>query len=486
MTRLFVATLVIVICAVACAHDDPRFVGFFAAYKNCRARYAEIDARIDAAGVRDAGYYRVPGFPYLRTDRTLASFRNEVHSIDEVGAWVRHMREYDQEAREFEYVNLGLSIQEAAILRFDLLNCGRGLAGIELDDPANRARLIAAVVPPDDYSDTARTLGLYPLAVPLLRARVTQHQTAVMRAFARPLGELGQHGPLLLWQVKPVEDRSLVANGYGDSLADELGFPGLFDSAWRALAEVNAPALWIDTDDERDRPGAPTWSASGATVDASQPLVYYQITFTRFGTERLTQINYFVWFKGHGDPSAGSVDDHIDGMIWRVTLDQQARPLAYESLRASGSDHLWFATGAVTPRIENSYWHEPALFPQPQVPDGLKVLRLQSATHALQRVVGADQVAATESHVYELRRYEDLLMLPRPDGSSRSLFGPDGLVAGSRGADGILLRASGIRQPGAPRQLGHHAISYIGRSEFDDPFVLESVFVPPPAAPATD
>ena len=44
----------------AAAAQSP-FVGLFAPYKDCREKYAAIDARIDKAGVRDGAYYRVPG-----------------------------------------------------------------------------------------------------------------------------------------------------------------------------------------------------------------------------------------------------------------------------------------------------------------------------------------------------------------------------------------------------------------------------------------
>ena len=44
---------------------------------DCAAWFLRLDAAIDAGGVRDAEAHRLPGFPYLRSNRLLASFADE-------------------------------------------------------------------------------------------------------------------------------------------------------------------------------------------------------------------------------------------------------------------------------------------------------------------------------------------------------------------------------------------------------------------------
>jgi hypothetical protein len=34
----------------------------------------------------------------------------------------------------------------------------------------------------------------------------------------------------------------------------------------------------------------------------------------------------------------------------------------------------------------------------------------------------------------------------------------------------------GIRSPGAMRQVGRHAIAFVGRRHFDDPFLIPALF----------
>lgn len=468
--------------AAGCAtHPEPVFTGLLAPLKNCRSQYTEIDARIDAAGVRDSAFYRIPGYPYLRTDRLMASYGNEVKSINEVGGWVRRMREFDQEAREFEYSNLGLSQQEAANFRYELQNCGRGLAAVELDDDAAIKRLAAAAQPDDDYSDVARTFGLYPLAVPLLKARIADEQQSIRAEFAKPLTELDAPGTPVFWEAQANEDLGLIPKNLGKASPDELGLPGLVDSAWKAIAEANAPRLLIETGDAREQPGAPIWTAQGASVDVSKPQLNYQIGFTRFGGQSLTQIAYFAWFKRGAAAPEKKTAPAIDGLIWRVTLDTQGRPLVYESLRASGRDHAWFPAQPLARRPRDGYWQEPVLFPQESLAPLSPVLRLKAGEHTVRRLLATAQGTTQSARTYELRRYEDLYILPLPGGGTRSLFTADGTVPGSAAPDPAWLWSSGVRNPGALRQYGHLVTAYVGRSQFDDPFLMETVFVPPNA-----
>lgn len=447
--------------------------------QKCHALYAEIDARVEAAGVRDASYYRVPGFPYFRTDRVLASFGTEVQTIDELGGWTRRMREFDQEAREFEYLNLGLSDEERGEWRFQLLNCGKTLSAFELEDPALRTRLIRVVRPVDEYPGVARMLGLHLLSAPILKARIEREHAAVRARAGAPLPS-AQADDMRLWRVTPGADLRLAAQGFERAQPDELGFPGIVDSAWLALAELHAPALWIEAHGERDAPGAPRLSAAGATVDTSDPVVNYHITFTRFGNARLAQINYFIWFKAPDASPANAAAD-IDGLIWRVTLDPQARPLLYESLHASGRDHRWFPAQPLQLLEKHGYLQEPALLPQGQLDIGTPALWIESGTHRLNRVLPVEEAAPAQAHGYALRRYEELFTLPRPGGGTRSLFGPDGLIAGTASGGGLWI--SGMRAPAALRLLGHHPTTYIGRRHFDDAFALEAVFAPVDLAP---
>lgn len=482
--RAVVATTVAVwLVAIGCASAPPpkptlvEMTGFYKELKTCRDRYAEIDAKIDAAGVRDTAFHRVPGFPYLRTDRLTASFRDGIDDFGVLNGWVRRMREFDQEAREFEYQNLGLSPQEAAILRFEFLNCGRGLAGLELENPDNIALVKQLAVPPDDYSEKARTWGFYALTKPLLRADIAANEAKVRAEFAKPVGELLGTGEPLRWQVETVEDRSLIPKSMYDSYPDEFGLPGFVDSTWRAIAEANAPELLSTTDATRRQLGAPMWTAQGLDVDTTKPEVNYQIGFTRLGPLNLVQVNYFFWFR---TPLVSAGAAPVDGLVWRVTLDDRLQPLAFESLRASGRDHFWFpAQARLTrkPATSSTGEDQPAFFPQDGIAPAQPLLVLDAASGGVRRVSTASDHAA-KARRYVLKRYEDLYTLPLPGGGTRSPFQLDGLIAGTSSETPGWRSASGITHPGSLRHLSHLPLDYIGRRHFDEPFLMESAFMP--------
>ncbi len=449
--------------------DASAFTGFHKGLHDCRDRYAQMDRRVDEAGVRDAAFYRVPGFPYLRTDRLVASFADEVATVHEIGWWLRRMRELDQEAREFEYYNLGLSTEEHANHRQRLQVCGIALTSLELADPQQLNHLRKIVQQPDLYSGVARSVGFYPLVVPLLKTRITNTRRTVIEN-ARIARAVDQN--LTTWKVNPVADPSLAPESFDKTHPDEVGLPGLTESGWLALAEKFAPSLNIETRGDRDRLGSPAWKGGQAVVDLERPLVHYHIDFARFGDQKLVQVNYFLWFESDGKGA-------IDSLVWRVTLGRDAQPMVYESMHASGRDHRWYPVRALERRPANGFWEQEPFFPSDTHAPRQAALRLSAGTHQLRLVSKAEQATSTPARRYELARYENLYLLPTATGGTRSLFDEQGLIPGSGSNDPIWLWSTGIKNPGALRQYGHHATAYIGRKHFSDPRLLEKVFVPP-------
>lgn len=449
----------------------------------CIELFAKIDAQIDAAGVRDGGYARVDGYPYLRVDRFSASFAREIPDMDAFWEWVGYLRANEDEARDIELRNLNLSVQDRTSILLDLRGCGGWLRSWELDDAVYRQRLIDRIAPPDEYSGLARTLGLYPLAIPFLRSGVAGYQRDVLAEFARPLAQLEAPGPLVLWKVQGETDTPDQTIDLRTKPRDRLGRIGLLESEIAQLARRHAPAFWIETGGDYDRPGMPTLGPDGPGVDPSQPLVYYLPGYTRFGGHNLLQLNYFVWFSerpelGQNDGAAGA----LDGLIWRITLDQQGRALMHDTIHACGCYHYAFAAQPLQLRDQGG--QDPILIPQQEVPADHIAVRLASGSHAVRRVVAQADAVSAEQRGYTLKAYEYLLTLPIGEDKTRSLFGPDGFVAGSERSERRWLWPSGVRNAGAMRQWGRHATAFIGKRHFDDPFLFEKVFVPPQAVPA--
>jgi hypothetical protein len=457
--------------------------------EQCLALYAKVDAQIAAAGVQDGGYARIPDFPYLRSDRFSASFAQEFlkepTDMDAFWEWVGYLRANEDEARDIELRNLIASETERTSLLLDLRGCGGWLRSWELDDAAYRKHLLSQIMPPDEYSGTARALGLYPLARPFLRLGVAGYQADVRADYARPLDQLDAPGPLTLWQVQRPEEMADATIDLRTKPRDRLGRIGMLGSEIEQLAHRHAPALWIETAGDYDRPGAPVLKDGKPGVDTARPIVYYLPGYTRFGGRNLLQMSYFVWFserpaRGAFDSAAGT----LDGVIWRVTLDEQGRPLFHDTIHACGCYHYAFGTPGLKVREQDAD-QDPILLPQPEgAPTDRVAVRLASGTHYVRRVVAPEQAVAAQRSAYTLRPYDDLSTLPIENGRTRSLFGEDGMVAGTERSERLWLWPSGVRNAGAMRQWGRHATAFIGERHFDDPFLFESVFEPPAVAEA--
>ncbi|MBL8248357.1 MAG: hypothetical protein JNK95_08360, partial [Candidatus Competibacter sp.] len=162
-----------------------------------------------------------------------------------------------------------------------------------------------------------------------------------------------------------------------------------------------------------------------------------------------------------------------------VTLDHRSgQALLYDSIHACGCYHQLFPGPALRLRPETAQWAEPPLAPQPAPALGhgeRLILRLSSGSHSVQRVY-ADRPGRTIA--LDERDYMALYTVPVENGAARSLFGPDGLVAGSERAERWWLWPMGVASPGAMRERGRHAIAFVGRRHFDDADLLDRLFQP--------
>ena len=415
----------------------------------CRVAFADIDARIDKAGVRDAGYHQVEGFPYLRSDRLMASFTKEISDPDTYSIWILQLRDNESFSRDIELRNLGLPNQERAGLLSDLRLCSVWLSLNELEDDATRARMIKAVpVPPSPVATTSTT---------------KQGDAQIKADFAKPLAQLPSSGSLALWQAATPSVDEEAPPTFDRLSHDELGRSGMTTQWWTSLAEAYAPRWQIETAGQQDRFGAPVWietkdQGTQLSINLDQPTVYYQASYMRFGGRSLIQFNYFIFF-----PSATPNAAPLDGMAWRVTLDPDGKPLVYDSVRMDGSDHLWFPAQTLPLRTLPKDQNALALTLQ-NAPSEPWAVRLKSDDHLARRLV---PVAANSSaSTYMLKPYEDLLTVDLPKGGTRSIYGPTGVLAGSSTQN-------------APWQLGALPATSTGTRYFDDPYLIETVFVAP-------
>jgi hypothetical protein len=172
MTRLLLIAMALVVGG--CATFDEHLQSASPQARECAEWYAALDAAVDEAGVRDAQYTRVSGFPYVRIDRLHAALAGRAAASEAtLHAWVERLVELDIDARRHEIENLPRSSVDAlpglgrdysrgfALKR--TRDCARLLREIDLAKPQARAALLERAHVPDDYSSASRIVGLYPL-----------------------------------------------------------------------------------------------------------------------------------------------------------------------------------------------------------------------------------------------------------------------------------------------------------------------------------
>jgi hypothetical protein len=468
--RLAVAALALL--AGACATLPPEIPEA----ADCRANYLAFEQRVDAADARNAGAHAIPGFPYLRSDRFLASFRDEVGDGPKFDAWVERLRRRDLEARAAELRNLGWDEPEQELRHLD--RCGADWAARDLRDPARRALLRERAAVPDDYSLWRRVLGLYPLAVVFLDMGISDFNKGVEKDYATPLAELRHKGELVLWQRT---GEPVGAPLRRDWTSDALGIPLLSAEHWRDLATTHAPHWLIETAGDFDAPGTPARREGKLSFDLGRPVTYFVPTFTRIGGQVHAQLVYVVWFSER--PKSDALDPYggaLDGIVWRVTLDSDGEPLLYDTVHACGCYHYYFLAPRGAERLRRKRfggpWQEPVLFPQAAPPAPFAV-RVESGTHYVRRLVPLEAVSASRVALYAQADYDELLALPDGAGGTRSLFEQDGLVCGTERLERFFLWPAGIKSPGGMRQWGRHPTSFIGRGHFDDPAMMDRLFL---------
>jgi len=474
--RLLAAAAIVALSLAGCASVDPYAqppISHHLARDDDRGRCArllrEVDAAVDAAGVRDAGAPRVAGFPYLRVDRHTASLGERAGELRGAAfaAWSELMAQADRLARAAELANAGAAERTAAVDA-----CRFALA---VADSGEFERLREAAQVPDDYRTAARVLGLYPLTKLGFAAGIDDWHRQTRAVFAMPLESLPQRGRLRVHVPAPHIEPVLPPRSAA------LALPAVSRVDLALWIGRHAPALQIDTATDDDRIGTLHWGAAGVpiAVDLRQPAAYVRTAYTRFGGRSRLQLVYTFWFPSRSpqrnfDLLAG----HLDGLIWRVTLDDAGNALVYDSIHACGCWHQFFPTDAVVARPQPRSLDEGLLVPQPapQPAAGQRlVLRLESQTHFLQRLLLQPAEAPGDDR-YALRDERELLTLPRPGGGSRSAYDSAGFVAGTERAERWLYWPMGIESAGQMRQWGRHATAFVGRRHFDDAELLDRYF----------
>lgn len=427
----------------------------------------------------------IEGFPHLRVSRFLASFALQPLHREQTAVWLRRLAAAAADARRSALLGLPeaarreLAGPDPQPPNARLEDCHGRLLALDPATPERLALLRRRARVQADYRTWQRVLGLYPLSSPALAAGVRAYQRRTRETFATPLRRLPLAGRLRRYY--PPQGNATAPE---TPPLDALGVPAPGRALLQRLRDYHAPVWEIDIAGAFDLPGAPRWRGPRRPgLDPTTAVSYFYPSYTRWQGRSLLQLNYLIWFaerprRGVWDILAGA----LDGLHWRVTLDGR-RVLLYDTIHPCGCYHYLLPSDGLRPAPAAAELAEPPLLvqPAPRLARGQRaVIRVASASHYIQRVYGDAAIvgSAPGAVSYRWRDYRQLYRLPAADGTRRSLFDADGLVAGSERPERWLLWPSGVPSPGAMRERGRHAIAFVGTRHFDDPGLLQRFFLP--------
>ncbi|MEJ2427705.1 MAG: hypothetical protein P8075_02090 [Deltaproteobacteria bacterium] len=472
-------------CAILPEISRSTHVGESGPVGSCASFFELLDQRTKEAGALDPGAFRVKNYPYLRLNRFLASFRNQVEDQVTFAAWVDQMQKLDRNARRHEITNLAGDYKDAPTsenerdeLFSKVVVCGDLLRNTDFQEVEQRKGLSRRAVVPDEYISLRRFFGLYPLSSLFVAHGVSAWHQRAHKSFSL--------GPPVDWHTiryVPEESDNLltVDEIISQTQRDALGIPRYSPEAKEALFKMYAPVWQVETRGDFDRMGSPFWTYEGTLdVDGNQPVTYTLLSYTRFKSEILTQLNYIIWFPSR--PKESTLDIYgglLDGLNYRVTLDGNGEPLLYESMHNCGCYYKSFPTKRLKVLEKISYAEPPLFLKAPELNPSLEsmTVAMESRTHFVQHLYPSPRGLPSKSIFYPLVDYGELLSLPLPKGGAKSMFSENSIAPGSQRLERWILWPTGVLSPGAMRQWGRHAVAFVGKRHFDDPYFMEKMFL---------
>jgi hypothetical protein len=489
---IYLAIALLIIFSQGCATPVARqFISESERPQRLQFFFDELDAAIAGADVRDASVFSVSGFPYLRANRFIASFKDRLATDEQKEQWVRWMQQLDLNARKKEIQNLPLPQIETLSTRFgelfdrkSLLDRATAYSDTLLAHDQGRpefyATLQSLVEIPDEYSTTLRVVGLYPIiSIPV--AAVTRnvyrdftawHQ--LPRAKLNTIGTIKAYGPenyvpYAHEQINALWDRSGL---------NALGIPSLSEPQRQIVLKTYAPIFLQDVAASYDEIGELFWENGQIAVDSTKPVVYYFFSYAYFKGNPILQLNYVVWFSARDGPNSPRIErGRLDGLTVRISLDTDGHPFMVDIMNNCGCYHFFVPSQSQVLRVLPSPQALDAFVPRwlPETfPHRRLSIRVKSGWH---QVDNLDTIDMRPGFIpYQLVPYERLEMLPRDGLALESMFNSKGIAKNTERIEPLIYFPMGIWDIGSMRQRGHHAIKFVGRVHFDDPDIFDDNF----------
>ena len=325
-----------------------------------------------------------------------------------------------------------------------------------------------------------QVFGLYPITV-IPVAIVTQMVFDEMTAWHQlPPDQLPTAGTLTAYAPAQAMDYSQqeIKQILIRSRQNPLEIPLPTDADRQTLLAVFAPIIIPDVAADYDKIGSVVWGPKQLEIKSDNAAAYYFFSHAFFKGEPILQINYVVWFPARNGPRSPAIErGPIDGLTVRVSLSPAGSPFMVDIMNNCGCYHFY------VPRKERVQEIRPVpmaidAFVPTWLPDSYPrerlVIRLNSGWHQVENI-DTDSISAI-STFYNLMAYHQLETLPRDGHANESMFTSKGIGKNSERIEPLIFFPMGIPDIGSMRQRGNHAVKFVGRAHFDDPYLFDDHF----------
>jgi len=474
----YILFLLCVGCSSVGYKTSPSLIKFTDA--QCNELWHQFQRQVNSDESYDAQTYPLPNHEYFRIDRFLASFDFSLFSLKQRADWLNEAYRLGVKARQIELDNSASNISldvfgnEVCIKREVKNLIGNESFWLGL---AHEAEV------PDNYIDWRQWLGIYPVFKPLINYQGKKLNASFKEQFGRYEADYP-------WRYYQLGADSQESTTFIHALLEKakarsaLGLYRFSDEEQQTLFTHFAPVFEIEHSGLYDQPGELTWKGKHLQVKTEHPTVYTLLQHTRFNGKILPQLVYVIWFSER--PKENLLDIYggkLDGLMWRVTLDEGGAVLLYDSVHPCGCYYKLF------PNTEKLHYtgvqHDEealAVFPFVAEINQRVTVSLNARQHYVVNLDVPTSINTKKANIshYMLAPYDDLRNLSFNSASlgrsTKSMFAADGLVEGTDRLERFLLWNTGVKSPGAMRQWGNHATAFIGRRHFDDPTFLDRYF----------
>ena len=439
----------------------------------CYSAFYELDQlALQASGTLIAN--RIAGMPWLRSNRLMS---HKIAGLDTVNqqqlsTLLKSMSQLAKRGLQLELKNVPAqrlhAWRQAHTIEQSnadfLESCQAALIHAQQIAPKITRQHLKKLPRDNDYSLTARILGAYPFASVPFRLGVVKEQ----KQLAEEWGKINSK-PWYAYQPSKLTKKGT--------------------KAWQRLNQ-HAPTWYIDSQTPVNQPGQPVWSGGQLIVNTNVPVTYAFESEGVWQGRPGRQLNYVLWFSER--PQLSRLDwvaGQHDALVFRVHLDPLGKVIAYDSIHLCGCWYRLFVPDTWAYKESQHYWEEPISMHRIQLPTTTAPsmsIYVQADTHQIQYTEPSRPTApnapqnkrASSAMPYQLRPFDELYTLPTSNGS-RAVFNKQGYVEGSERLERWLFWPMGVKNPGALRRFGDHAISFIGRRYFDDPNLLSHFSLAP-------